>query len=109
MLESTSEHTGWKIPETTLVFPWILRMFPDIKYIHWVRNPRDAMLNRHMTDNLNDFGIVSPEVQTLGWFVVTIAGVALASGDFFRWPIADRGVAVVVLLGLGWLVLHSHG
>ncbi|NLS77367.1 MAG: sulfotransferase [Chloroflexi bacterium] len=65
VLESPSEHTGWKIPETTLVFPWILRMFPDIKYIHWVRNPRDAMLNRHMTDNLNDFGIEYPPTDDL--------------------------------------------
>ena len=32
---------GWKIPETTLVFPWIRRMFPDMKYIFWIRNPRD--------------------------------------------------------------------
>ncbi len=65
VLESDSEHTGWKIPETTLVFPWIVRMFPDIKYIHWVRNPRDAMLNRHLTDNLNDFGIEYPPTEDL--------------------------------------------
>jgi len=58
---------------------------------------------------LNEFGIVSPEIQTLGWFVVTIAGVALLSGDFFSWPLADRGVALGILLGLGWLVVRSHG
>ena len=58
---------------------------------------------------LNEFGIVSPEIQTLGWFVVTIAGVALLSGDFFHWPLADRGVALGILLGLGWLVVRSHG
>lgn len=56
-LTSQSEQKGWKIPETTLVFPWIIRMFPDIKYIFWVRNPRDCILGRHLTDNLNDFGI----------------------------------------------------
>ncbi len=28
---SPAENRGWKIPETTLVFPWILRMYPDIK------------------------------------------------------------------------------
>ncbi len=28
------ENYGWKLPETTLVYPWIVRMFPDAKYIH---------------------------------------------------------------------------
>src|SRR5690606_27650709 len=50
VLAAKDEHKGWKIPETTLVFPWIVRMFPEIKYIHWVRNPRDNILARHLTD-----------------------------------------------------------
>lgn len=57
VLDSDSERKGWKIPETTLVFPWIVRMFPDIKYIFWVRNPRDCILARHRTDDLSDFNI----------------------------------------------------
>jgi len=32
-------------------------MFPDIMYIHWVRDPRDSILGRHLTDDLADFGI----------------------------------------------------
>jgi len=55
--ESPSENKGWKIPETTLVFPWIVRLFPDIKYIFWVRDPRDCILGRHLTDDLAAFGI----------------------------------------------------
>ena len=39
-----AEHKGWKIPETTLVYPWIVRMFPDIKYIFWIRDPRDCII-----------------------------------------------------------------
>lgn len=57
VLNAPAPRRGWKIPETTLVFPWILRMFPDIKYIFWVRNPRDCILGRHKTDDLADFGI----------------------------------------------------
>jgi hypothetical protein len=56
-LTSDKEHIGWKIPETTLVFPWIVRLFPEIKYIFWVRNPRDCILGAHLTDDLKDFGI----------------------------------------------------
>lgn len=61
--ESASEDKGWKIPETTLVFPWIVRLFPDIKYIFWVRNPRDCILGEHLTDDLTDFGISYPPTE----------------------------------------------
>lgn len=57
VLSSTAPKAGWKIPETTLIFPWIVRMYPDMKYIFWIRNPRDNIQAAHMTDDLNDFGI----------------------------------------------------
>jgi len=61
--ESPSENKGWKIPETTLVFPWIVRLFPDIKYIFWVRDPRDCILGGHLTDDLTRFGIPYPPTE----------------------------------------------
>jgi hypothetical protein len=63
--ENPSEHKGWKIPETTLVFPWIIRMFPEIKYIFWIRDPRDCIVGGHLTDNLADFGIPYPPTEDL--------------------------------------------
>ena len=57
VLKSGSEHKGWKLPETTLILPWIVRLFPDICYIYWVRDPRDSILNAHITDDLADFGV----------------------------------------------------
>jgi len=60
VLENPSVHLGWKIPETTLVFPWISRIFPEAKYIFWIRNPRDCIIGGHITDDLRDFGIQYP-------------------------------------------------
>jgi len=57
VLESADENKGWKLPETTLVLPWIVRMFPEARYIYWVRDPRDNVLNSHLTDDLADFGV----------------------------------------------------
>lgn len=57
VLGSNAENKGWKIPETTLVYPWILKMFPEIKYIFWVRDPRDCVLGSHVTDDLSRFNI----------------------------------------------------
>lgn len=54
---------GWKIPETTLVYPWIRRLFPDIKYIFWIRDPRDCIIGKHLTDDLRAFGIPYPATE----------------------------------------------
>jgi Sulfotransferase family len=63
VLADKSENKGWKIPETTLAYPWIVRMFPEIKYVFWIRNPRDCILGRHITDDLTDFGIPYPKTD----------------------------------------------
>jgi arylsulfatase A-like enzyme len=57
VLTSPARRKGWKLPETTLIFPWIVRMFPDLHYIHWIRDPRDCILGKHLTDDLADFGV----------------------------------------------------
>lgn len=73
VLSSGAPAKGWKIPETTLCYPWILKMFPDIHYIHWVRDPRDCILSGHVTDDLRDFGIECPaahdirEMRAISW------------------------------------------
>jgi hypothetical protein len=63
ILGSPSLHKGWKIPETTLVFPWIVKMFPDIQYVFWIRNPRDCILGGHLTDDLANWGISYPPAE----------------------------------------------
>lgn len=57
VLASDAPHKGWKIPETTLCFPWIARIFPNIRYIYWIRDPRDCIIGEHVTDDLGRFGI----------------------------------------------------
>lgn len=63
--QNHSEHKGWKIPETTLVFPWILRLFPAAKYIFWIRDPRDCILNGHITDDLQRWGVPYPPAEDI--------------------------------------------
>jgi hypothetical protein len=54
---------GWKLPETTLAFPWIARLFPQASYVHIVRDPRDCLLGTHITDDLTKFGISCPDTD----------------------------------------------
>jgi hypothetical protein len=63
VLRADSAHRGWKLPETVLALPWITQMFPTAKYIYWYRDPRDAILGGHLTDNLADFGVPSPSTE----------------------------------------------
>jgi hypothetical protein len=74
VLRSDAPAKGWKIPETTLCFPWIQRLFPDAYFIRWSRDPRDAILKPHKTDDLREFGIEYPEPSSererraISWF-----------------------------------------
>ena len=89
------------------------RMWQDCKMV-WVEFGRSAMgfgvgIGAYWVaaKYLNELGILSPETQTLIWFGVTILGVAFASGKFLRWQTIDQIVAVVVLLGIGWLLFRT--
>jgi hypothetical protein len=63
VLANPSPHKGWKIPESTLVLPWLVRLFPETRYIYLIRNPRDSILGPHMTDDLAAFGVPSSPTE----------------------------------------------
>lgn len=63
VLASRSAHRGWKLPETTLAYPWIVRMLPAGRYIHLVRDPRDALLKKHLTDDLGSCDVGYPQTE----------------------------------------------
>ena len=65
VLTNNSKHKGWKIPETTLIYPWITRLYPEIHYIFWIRDPRDCILDSHPTDDLRVFGVQYPATDDL--------------------------------------------
>jgi hypothetical protein len=53
-----------------------------------------------------ELGVISAELQALIWFATAMVGVALFSGQFLRWQAADQGVAILVLIGIGWLLVR---
>ncbi|OGK22304.1 hypothetical protein A2866_05320 [Candidatus Roizmanbacteria bacterium RIFCSPHIGHO2_01_FULL_39_8] len=56
---------------------------------------------------LQQLGVVSAEMQTIIWFVVTIVGVAIASGKFFQWNIIDQSIGIAVFIGIGLLLFRT--
>ncbi|MDR3576011.1 MAG: hypothetical protein P4L50_19270 [Anaerolineaceae bacterium] len=52
-------------------------------------------------------GIDSPEIQTFGWFVVTIVGVALINGEISKWSLIDRVAAIIAILCVGLIMIRK--
>lgn len=60
-LTSQEKPFAWKLPESTLSLPWLIQMFPDAHYIHWVRDGRDNILKWHGTEDLSLYDIESSQ------------------------------------------------
>ena len=56
---------------------------------------------------LSAVGVVLPEIQTLIWFMATIAGVTLLSGRLGAWSAVDQLAGVCALVSLGWLITRT--
>ena len=52
-----NEPRGWKLPENTLIYPWLVKAFPNAHFVYMIRDPRDVILGEHLTDDLNLFNI----------------------------------------------------
>lgn len=54
-------------------------------------------------------GLATADVQYLVWFLITLIGVAIATGSIRRWNGVDIAVAVMVVAGLCWLTTKGWG
>lgn len=55
------------------------------------------------------FGIVTPEMQTIGWIVVTTIGVAIIGGRFTHWQTVDQVLSISIIIGLCIVILRTNG
>jgi hypothetical protein len=58
---------------------------------------------------MQQIGLVSAEMQTVVWFGIMLVGVALFSGEFFKWQRFDQALALLVLGGIVWLTIRTGG
>lgn len=57
LIESESEYKGWKIPNNTLIYPWLVRLLPNATFIYWVRHPEGSCSKMTGVDRLEDWNI----------------------------------------------------
>jgi hypothetical protein len=55
---------------------------------------------------LRYLGVHSATIQTSLWFLATLVGLAILSGEFLKWHRLDQGIALMVAGGLTWLVVR---
>jgi hypothetical protein len=55
---------------------------------------------------LRYLGVHSATIQTSLWFLATLLGLAILSGEFLKWQRLDQAIAIVVAAGLTWLVVR---
>ena len=89
-LENKGESRYFKLPETTLCYPWIVKMFPDAKFIHWIRDPRD--LGGHLTDDFPRWRMPVPNRLIQPWLDrgVEAARIRSAIGCKYLWDIVEE-------------------
>jgi hypothetical protein len=56
---------------------------------------------------MNRVGLATTDLQYLVWFLITLIGVAVATGSVRRWTSADVVVGVMVVAGLCWLTMKG--
>lgn len=65
VLESKAPKRGWKLPETVLSLPWIVKLFPEAYYVYWRRGLADSVSKAHATDDLTHWGVACARPKTV--------------------------------------------
>jgi hypothetical protein len=61
------EPCGYKNPQSTLMLPWLVRQFPDAKFLHIERGYAGATRTPHATDDLARWGVPGPNNPLASW------------------------------------------
>ncbi len=57
IIDSVDEKKGWKIPNNTLIYPWLTKLLPNASFIHWVRHPESSCVKMTGVDRLENWNI----------------------------------------------------
>lgn len=66
-INSNSKKKAWKIPENTLIYPWLVRIFPKANFIFWVRHPEGSCSKMTGVDRLEKWNIPCRKYLIHSW------------------------------------------
>lgn len=67
LIESDSEKVGWKIPNSNLIYPWLVRLFPKAYFIHWMRHPEGSSSVMTGVDRLEKWNVPCKKFLLHDW------------------------------------------
>jgi len=98
----TTEWWGWKAPNTHLVLPELIEVFPELRYVHVVRHPLDMAFSGNRTQatvwgptvgiEIEEGAEATPEAQLRWWLLSTKSACEIGKriGDRFLMLDFDR-------------------
>ena len=57
LINSDAEKLGWKIPNSNLIYPWLVRLLPEAKFIYWSRHPEGSTAVMMGIDRLEKWNV----------------------------------------------------
>jgi len=57
LIASNAEMVGWKIPNNTLIYPWLVRLLPNATFVLWHRHPEGSTKKMTGVDRLEKWNI----------------------------------------------------
>lgn len=57
LLVDPDRFQGFKIPNSNLIYPWLIRIFPNARFIHWIRHPEGACRKMSGVDRLEKWNV----------------------------------------------------
>ncbi len=89
-LQGEPELRYFKLPETTLCYPWIVKMHPDARFIHWIRDPRDC--GSHLTDDFQRWRMLVPDRLIRPWLDQGVEATRIRSAISckYQWDVVEN-------------------
>ncbi len=67
LIASDAPRVGWKIPNSTLIYPWLVRLLPEANFIHWVRHPEGSTSVMTGVDRLEKWNVPCKKFLLHDW------------------------------------------
>ena len=57
IIDADNQKKAWKIPNNTFIYPWLVRLLPNAKYLFWIRHPEGSCSKLTGVDRLEKWNI----------------------------------------------------
>ncbi|MFC2175875.1 sulfotransferase [Bacteroidota bacterium] len=67
LIDSGHQKVGWKIPNSNLIYPWLVKLLPEATFIHWLRHPEGVTSVMMGVDRLEKWNVPCKKFLLHDW------------------------------------------